>query len=384
MLVMKLSSILFISSMVMSPTSSTYWWLGRASFGGRNYNLADIAAGKHTLEDTGDFDTSDSGGDEGDHVFNMPDEVVKHSGAVEKKLTITLEDNSNGSDDEVIVEEDYVSVNRSRRAVVDEFAAIPLQQIETECPFSHPTCTFKRLCDVPLNVNPVELVICLSHENGLFEICCDKVVGTKCPDQGAQPPAEFCIGEEDECSETGIESGCGENQLCCFNGCKNICLEDPPREGVDIAQFQRGQRRPATQERIKKERAKKKGNQPAIPSLPTIPTESPLRPTVSPSTSRPQVSVENPDVKIFMREVAINDQNPRVRGPKVTDADVPLSDKIAALLETFKEQNGGLDVGTENSSLIEQIETILQSTAKNQRKNPRKRSRKTRRRNRQL
>merc|ERR1712083_782613 len=109
---MKLSSILFISSMVMSPTSSTYWWLGRASFGGRNYNLADIAEGKHTLEDTGDFDTSDSGGDDGDHVFNMSDEVVKHSGAVEKELAINLEDNSNGSDDEVMFEEeDIVSVN---------------------------------------------------------------------------------------------------------------------------------------------------------------------------------------------------------------------------------------------------------------------------------
>merc|ERR1712173_468913 len=34
--------------------------------------------------------------------------------------------------------------------------------------------------------------------------------------------------EDHECSNTGSQDTCSKGSLCCFNGCLNVCLEDPP------------------------------------------------------------------------------------------------------------------------------------------------------------
>ena len=68
--------------------------------------------------------------------------------------------------------------------------------------------------------------------SGEFGICCQAEYPRKCPTVPVPPPPRQCLPrplgqpEDDECSSPGQRDGCpGENTLCCFNGCLNICLE---------------------------------------------------------------------------------------------------------------------------------------------------------------
>merc|ERR1711983_270729 len=70
---------------------------------------------------------------------------------------------------------------------------------------------------------------------GEFGICCQEEYPRKCPDVPRLPPPEQCqprpLGqpEDDECNDIGVKDSCfGSKSLCCFNGCLNVCLRDPP------------------------------------------------------------------------------------------------------------------------------------------------------------
>ena len=67
--------------------------------------------------------------------------------------------------------------------------------------------------------------------SGEFGICCQEVFPRRCPDVPVFPPREQCLPrplgqpEDDECDSVGVRDQCpGDNALCCFNGCLNVCL----------------------------------------------------------------------------------------------------------------------------------------------------------------
>jgi len=172
-----------------------YWWLGLQSpFGGRNYNLEEIQRGEHI---------SNSSRGLGQGAF--------------RKL------NKRQSEDAALSEE--------------SLSKIKLNEIQTECPRLS-KCVPRFFCERFRGESKFDQIPCLLSSgqfSGQFGICCQAEYPRKCPIVAVPPPPRQCLPrplgqpEEDECSNPGQRDGCpGENTLCCFNGCLNICLEDPP------------------------------------------------------------------------------------------------------------------------------------------------------------
>merc|ERR1711976_144894 len=171
-----------------------YWWLGLPSpFGGRNYNLEEIQRGEH-ISNSSRFSRV-GGGQRSFRRFSKRQ-----------------------SEDEIFQNE------------------IDIDDIETECPRLS-QCVPRFFCERFRGRTVFDQIPCLLTSGdfaGEFGICCQDEFPRKCPDVPQPPPPEQCeprpLGqpEDDECNSVGVRDVCPGNSLCCFNGCLNVCLRDPP------------------------------------------------------------------------------------------------------------------------------------------------------------
>jgi len=186
--------LLTTSIMVTAQQNQIYWWLGLTSpFGGKNYNLEQIQRGEH-ISNSSRF---------------------SRVGGGQRK---------------------FRNINK-RQTEDEEESSIKLNEIETECPRLS-TCVPRFFCERFRGKTVFDQIPCLLTSGdfvGEFGICCQDEFPRKCPDVRRLPPAEQCrprplgLPEDDECSSPGSKDACfGENSLCCFNGCLNVCLRDPP------------------------------------------------------------------------------------------------------------------------------------------------------------
>lgn len=179
-----------------------YWWLGLASpFGGRNYNLEEVQRGEHISN------SSTGGGGRGGRAGrNRGRKFSKRQS----------EDTAISADSEDIIK---------------------LNEIDTECPrLSH--CVPRFFCDKFRGETPLDQIPCLlttGQFKGQFGICCQDEFSRKCPLVGVSPPPSQCVPrplgqpEDHQCGRPGERDRCeGDQALCCFNGCLNVCLSDPP------------------------------------------------------------------------------------------------------------------------------------------------------------
>jgi len=175
-----------------------YWWLGLPSpFGGRNYNLEEIQRGEH-ISNSSRF-SKVGGGQRSFKKFNKRQ-----------------------------IDETVLS---------DELNVIDLNDINTECPRLS-NCVPKFFCERFRGFNVFDQIPCLLQSGefaGEFGICCQEEFPKKCPDVPRLPPPEQCrprpLGqpEDHECNNVGVKDSCfGSKSLCCFNGCLNVCLREPP------------------------------------------------------------------------------------------------------------------------------------------------------------
>jgi len=181
-----------------------YWWLGLQSpFGGRNYNLEEIQRGEH-ISNSSRFSRGVGEGDGG-------------RGGSQRKITKRQSEAATLSD--------------------ESLSEIKLNEIQTECPRLS-SCVPRFFCERFRGESKFDQIPCLlsiGQFSGEFGICCQSEYPRKCPIVAVAPPAQQCVPrplglpEDDECSQPGERDNCpGDNTLCCFNGCLNICLEDSP------------------------------------------------------------------------------------------------------------------------------------------------------------
>ena len=123
-----------------------------------------------------------------------------------------------------------------------------MNEIDTECPrLSH--CAPRFFCDKFRGSSPLDQIVSPSRQSeylyplaqpclltsgqfkGQFGICCQSEYPRVCPQVGVSPPPGQCdprpLGqpEDHECGRPGERDRCpGEQALCCFNGCLNVCL----------------------------------------------------------------------------------------------------------------------------------------------------------------
>jgi len=126
---------------------------------------------------------------------------------------------------------------RQSEDTAESAAQIKLNEIETECPRLS-KCVPRFFCERFRGESAEDQIPCLltsGQFQGQFGICCQDEYSRKCPAVAVPPPPKQCIPrplgqpEDHECDQPGLRDRCpGANTLCCFNGCLNICLEDPP------------------------------------------------------------------------------------------------------------------------------------------------------------
>jgi len=189
-------------------SSEKYWWLGlkQSPFGGRNYNSDEIQRGEHIPQGT---KFSGKGG----RIDKAAQRTVKQ---------ITKRQAEGG---EVFGEETNEEENE-----------IQLNEIDTQCP-RRTKCIERFFCEKFSGKNAFDEIPCLLTSGefaGDFGICCESAFAQVCPRVPVLPDPKDCLRrplgdpEDTECQNTGSRSSCKEGSLCCFNGCINVCLEDPP------------------------------------------------------------------------------------------------------------------------------------------------------------
>jgi len=371
MWMMKWSWILLMVPLVVSnsTTSTTYWWLGRAAFGGRNYNLEDIANNVHNQEEVHqEFPSIDQSDTDSEYIFdflNDSEEVVKNSENMAHKPNVEILVSTTTAPAPSKKKKLKRVKNRGKRQTSDRNNIrgkrqinggnnlarkrqtsdgnnlwgkrqtnggneLRLDEIETECPVTL-TCTVRRACDTQ-GIFRRDLIPCLHQTTGRIEVCCDKFIPSVCPEVRKAPPRENCEGELDECDNVG--SFCSDNHLCCFNGCKNICLEDPPLK-VDTSFFFRSRAIISRGE----------------PKRPSDDDEEDYDYNESPN----ELTEDDKDISFFKEP---SDLTREITIP------VALVEKISELLTILKNEE------QQNSPLIDQINLILSSVEN--KPNPRK------------
>jgi len=210
--VLLLVGILATCTRSQQTTSDKYWWLGlkKSPFGGRNYNSDEIQRGEHIPQGT-------KFGGKGGKIGRAPQRSVK-------KFSKRQAEENEESDDNILLEEE------------DQENEIKLNEIDTECP-RRTRCVERFFCERFSGKNVFDQIPCLLTTGdfaGDFGICCEAPYTRVCPKVPILPPPEQCLPrplgdpEDHECSNIGAQSSCSEGSLCCFNGCLNVCLEDPP------------------------------------------------------------------------------------------------------------------------------------------------------------
>jgi len=180
-----------------TPKAKVYWWLGKTSpFGGRNYNFEEIQRGEHISNNS-----------------RFSQRGQRRLGKRQAEL-----------------EEDIFSDD-------DSDSEINLNEIDTECPRLS-SCVPRFFCERFRGRTEFDQIPCLltsGEFSGEFGICCQDTFPRACPRVPRPPPPAQCrprpLGrpEDDECRSQGEQDSClGLDSLCCFNGCINVCLPDPP------------------------------------------------------------------------------------------------------------------------------------------------------------
>jgi len=191
--------------------SDKYWWLGlkKSPFGGRNYNSDEIQRGEHIPQGT-------KLGGKGGKISRAPQRSVKQFSKRQAEEEDEIED--------IVFDEE------------DQENEIKLNEIDTECP-RRTSCVEKFFCERFSGKNVFDQIPCLLTSGefaGDFGICCESAFSKVCPKVPILPSPEHCrprpLGdpEDHECNTVGSRSGCAKGSLCCFNGCLNVCLEEPP------------------------------------------------------------------------------------------------------------------------------------------------------------
>jgi len=197
----------------MRPKQKHFWWLTYQSdeatpFGGRNYNLDEIGRGEHIRKRT-----------------KKHKKPRKHNKKLSKRQAedsdipdaVDTEDDSGG--DEVTFVENEIKLN----------------EIDTQCPRGQ-TCVETFFCKRASGPRVEDRIPCLLQKGdfaGSFGICCRESFKRICPRVPIVPKPGECYTPGDpayeECPTSGVRSNCSNSDdLCCFNGCINVCLEDPP------------------------------------------------------------------------------------------------------------------------------------------------------------
>jgi len=174
-------------------------------FGGRNYNFEEIQRGEH-ISNNSRFSRV-GGGQRGQRRLGKRQAGAEGTGLLEDIFT------------------------------ADSDSRIDLNEIDTECPRLS-TCVPRFFCERFRGRTVFDQIPCLltsGEFSGEFGICCQETFPRACPRVPRPPPPAQCrprpLGrpEDDECEGPGQRSSCpGQDSLCCFNGCLNVCLPDPP------------------------------------------------------------------------------------------------------------------------------------------------------------
>lgn len=185
-----------------------FWWLGpytgrKSPFGGRNYNIEEVTRGEHIRTDKNK---------------QIAQREVKQ---VSKRQTGEFEF---GDEDSEFLEERLRTGN-----------PYLLKEVLTQCPLGS-RCVETFFCQELTGRTIEDRIPCLINSGdfaGDFAFCCKKSFGKVCPRVPVVPPARDCVllgdPEAEECDRRGVRSNCkNPSDLCCFNGCINVCLEDPP------------------------------------------------------------------------------------------------------------------------------------------------------------
>jgi len=204
------SWLLLLSSVAVCTKSQQtsgrkYWWLGlkKSPFGGRNYNSDEIQRGEHIPQGKG--------------------KQPARKGANAQRSVKQITKRQINADSDVLNE-------------VFEENEIQLEDIDTECP-RRTTCVERFFCERFSGKNVFDQIPCLLTSGdfaGEFGICCESAFSKVCPRVPILPDPKDCLlrplgdPEDHECSSIGQRSSCSKGSLCCFNGCLNVCLEDPP------------------------------------------------------------------------------------------------------------------------------------------------------------
>jgi len=229
-----------------STTTSTtaapdpvYWWLeGEVSpFGGRNYNIQEVQRGEHIRKE---------------EVKVKPRSGGRDVKKITKRQADYSEDDYSDYDDSYYYADDYYyeSDSLARQVEFDESdtegGVIALNEIESECPAGS-SCIETFFCKQISGSSLRDKIPCLLTSGqfaGDFGVCCRERHPRVCPKVRTRPDPEDCahrpLGdpEDEECDITGERSLCPRDNLCCFNGCINVCLADPPHT-VQTAFWQR-------------------------------------------------------------------------------------------------------------------------------------------------
>jgi len=203
-----LSLLLCLATCTRSQQTMTnkYWWLGlkKSPFGGRNYNSDEIQRGEH-----------------------IPQGGRRKSGKILHRSVKQISKRQTEGDSDVL---DEVFGDDSQEN------QIALNDIDTECP-RRTTCVERFFCERFSGKNVFDQIPCLLTSGefaGEFGICCESAFSKVCPSVPVLPDPKDCLlrplgdPEDDECRNVGTRSSCPTGSLCCFNGCLNVCLEDPP------------------------------------------------------------------------------------------------------------------------------------------------------------
>jgi len=227
--------------------SSLYWWLGLdpSPFGGKNYNFDEVQRGEHIKKAKGSVRLKGDSAQRGVKKISKRDAGADYDEDEYYSDDEYEYDYEEESDYDQEAEEEYYYDNDEEREGFpfglleedkDGGGVISFNDIETECPAA--TICVERFFCAEFSGNSVsDQIPCLITSGpftGDFGICCNRRHPRVCPEVRSRPKPEHCaprpLGDppDEECPSDGVSSFCPPGSLCCFNGCINVCLEDPP------------------------------------------------------------------------------------------------------------------------------------------------------------
>jgi len=227
----------------VSPTP-IYWWLGLdpSPFGGKNYNFDEVQRGEHikkgkvrlkeeegSVQQRGvkkiskrDIDFEDEYySDEYEYEYDSEESEYEQG----EEYYYYDEEEREGFPFQLLEEEEE-----------EDGGVISFNDIETECP-AGTICVETFFCAEFSGNSKSDQIPCLITSGpftGDFGICCNRRHPRVCPEVRSRPKPEHCaprpLGDppDEECPSDGVSSSCPPDSLCCFNGCINVCLEEPP------------------------------------------------------------------------------------------------------------------------------------------------------------